>query len=177
MEGRTMTNERKLGKKMTSAVASWRVPVSGTVLLVVGAVLLAGCPKKPEVRGFAPAAPVQAKALPPSEEPLRDVFFGFNRDELSPEAKKTLDANIQWLKANPGVRITVEGFCDDRGTEAYNLTLGERRAKAVRAYLVAGGIDPGRISTKSYGKDRPFVLGNDEAAWKANRRARIVAGQ
>lgn len=171
-----MTNDRKWGK-MTSAVASWMAPVGGTVLLVAAAVLLAGCPKKPVVKSFAPAAPTQAKALPPSEEPLKDVFFGFNQDELSPEARKTLDANIQWLKANPGVRITVAGYCDDRGTEAYNLALGERRAKAVRAYLVAGGVDPSRISTKSYGKERPFVEGNDPAAWQANRRARIVAGQ
>jgi peptidoglycan-associated lipoprotein len=171
-----MANDRKLGKT-TSAVGGRGRAVWAAVLLVVGAVLLAGCPKKPEVRSFAPAAPTQAKALPSSQEPLKDVFFNFNQDELSPEARKTLDANIQWLKANPGVRITVAGYCDDRGTEAYNLALGERRAKAVQAYLVAGGIDPTRISTTSYGKERPFVLGNDPSAWQANRRARIVAGQ
>ncbi len=171
-----MANDRKV-RKMTSAVASWRAPVLGTVLLVVGAALLAGCPKKPVVKSFAPAAPTQPKALPRSQEPLKDVFFGFNQDTLSPEARKTLDANIQWLKANADVPITVAGYCDDRGTETYNLALGERRAKAVQAYLVAGGIDPARISTKSYGKERPFVLGNNPAAWAANRRARIVAGQ
>lgn len=167
-----MGNDQKSGK-----MAGWRGPVGATVLLVVGAVLLAGCPKKPVVKSFAPGAPTQPKALPPSQEPLKDVFFGFNQDELSPEARKTLDANIQWLKANPGIQITVAGYCDDRGTEAYNLALGERRAKAVQAYLVAGGIDAARISTKSYGKERPFVVGNDPAAWAANRRARIVAGQ
>jgi peptidoglycan-associated lipoprotein len=168
-------NKRPKEKQRASAVGGWGRAVWGAVLLVVGAVLLAGCPKKPEVRSFAPTKP--AEVVPPALEPLKDVFFGFNQDELSPEARKTLDANIQWLKANPGVRITVAGYCDDRGTDAYNLALGDRRARAVRAYLVAGGIDPTRISTTSYGKERPFVLGNDEAAWKANRRARIVAAQ
>ena len=170
-------NKRPEEKQRASAAGGWGRAVSGAVLLVMGTVLLAGCPKKPVVKSFAPAAPTQPKALPPSQEPLKDVFFNFNQNELTPEARKTLDANIQWLKANPDVQITVAGYCDDRGTEAYNLALGERRAKAVQAYLVAGGIDPARISTKSYGKERPFVLGNNPAAWKANRRARIVAGQ
>lgn len=168
-------NKRPEERQRASAVGGWGRAACGAVLFVVGAVLLVGCPKKPVVKSFAPTKP--AKVVLPAQEPLKDVFFGFNQDELSPEARKTLDANIQWLKANPGVRITVAGYCDDRGTEDYNLVLGERRAKAVRAYLVAGGIDPARISTKSYGKERPFVLGNDPAAWKANRRARIVAAQ
>lgn len=170
-------NERPGKKQRASTGGAWGRPVVGVLSLLIGAVLLAGCPKKPEVQSFAPAAPAQAKALPPSQGPLKDVFFGLNQDDLSPEAQKALDENIQWLKANPGIRITVEGYCDDRGTDAYNLALGERRAKAVRAYLVAGGIDPTRISTKSYGKDRPFVVGNNPAAWQANRRARLVAAQ
>lgn len=170
-------NKRPEEKQIASAVGGWRRPVVGALSILVGAVLLAGCPKKPEVKSFAPPAPAQAKALPPSQGPLKDVFFGLNQDELSAEAKKALDENIQWLEANPGVRITVEGYCDDRGTDAYNLALGDRRAKAVQAYLVAGGIDPARISTTSYGKERPFVLGNNPAAWQANRRARLVAAQ
>ncbi|MEE8502916.1 MAG: OmpA family protein, partial [candidate division NC10 bacterium] len=78
---------------------------------------------------------------------------------------------------NPDVRVTIEGHTDERGTPEYNRALGDRRATAVRDYLVAGGIDSTRISTLSYGKERPFVLGTDESAWKWNRRGHFVAAQ
>jgi peptidoglycan-associated lipoprotein len=124
-----------------------------------------------------PEAGVRAEAgagAAGGEGPLKDVFFDFDTAVLSADAKKTLDADIQWLKANPAVQIRVEGHCDERGTNEYNLALGEQRAKAVRDYLVAGGIDPKRIATISYGEERPFVLGHDEAAWKWNRRGHLV---
>ncbi|MBW8058719.1 MAG: peptidoglycan-associated lipoprotein Pal, partial [candidate division NC10 bacterium] len=93
---------------------------------------------------------------------------------LREDAKQALDANVQWLKANSEARITVEGHCDERGTNEYNVALGQRRARAVRDYLVAGGIDAKRITTISYGEERPFVQGHDESAWKWNRRGHFV---
>ncbi|MGH7422702.1 MAG: peptidoglycan-associated lipoprotein Pal, partial [Candidatus Methylomirabilales bacterium] len=119
-------------------------------------------------------APVQPGARPTGEGPLKDVFFDFDKAVLRDDAKQALNEDIQWLKANPAARTMVEGHCDERGTNEYNLGLGDRRAKAVRDYLVAGGIDAKRISTISYGEERPFVLGHDEAAWKWNRRGHFV---
>ncbi|MCI0483645.1 MAG: peptidoglycan-associated lipoprotein Pal [candidate division NC10 bacterium] len=121
-----------------------------------------------------PGAGVRTGGGPGTEGPLKDVFFDFDKAILTDEAKKTLDADIKWLKANPATRIAVEGHSDERGTDEYNLGLGEHRAKAVRDYLVAGGIDAKRITTISYGEERPFVLGHDESAWKWNRRAHFV---
>jgi peptidoglycan-associated lipoprotein len=106
--------------------------------------------------------------------PLKDVFFEYDRVTLTEEAKRDLDGNVTWLRANVQVRITVEGHCDERGTNEYNLALGDRRAKAVRDYLVAAGIDVRRIVTISYGEERPFNPGHDETAWRENRRAHFV---
>jgi peptidoglycan-associated lipoprotein len=102
------------------------------------------------------------------------VFFDYDRAALTDEARRTLNENVSWLKGNPQARITVEGHCDERGTAEYNLGLGDRRAKAVREYLVAAGIDGSRIRTISYGKERPFDPGHDESAWQKNRRAHFV---
>ncbi|MFQ5847198.1 MAG: peptidoglycan-associated lipoprotein Pal [Candidatus Methylomirabilales bacterium] len=106
--------------------------------------------------------------------PLKDVFFDFDKAVLTEAAKRTLNGNIRWLKANPRIRIVIEGHCDERGANEYNLALGEQRARAVRDYLVAGGIDIKRISTISYGEERPFLLGHDESTWKWNRRGHFV---
>ena len=110
----------------------------------------------------------------PGQQVLKDVFFDYDRATLSDEAKRDLDANVTWLRANPQVRITVEGHCDERGTNEYNLALGDRRAKTVRDYLVAAGVDVRRIITISYGEERPFNPGHDESAWRENRRAHFV---
>jgi len=179
-----MAKTRELqGTKGTSSVA-WQREVLGSVLLLAGALLLAGCPKKPEVatgapRAEAPAPVPEAKREPTpppaaAKEPLQDVFFDFDKAIIRDDGKQALNTDIQWLKANAAVRIKVEGHCDERGTTEYNLALGERRAKTARDYLVAGGIDAKRISTISYGKERPFVQGHDESAWKWNRRAHFV---
>lgn len=164
-----------------SWMASWRGSLLGSVLLFSVALVLAGCPKKPEVQTGAPAAgaPGPAAAAPGAPPPEaakegRDVFFDFDKSTIRPDAKATLDKNIGWLKSDSGIRVVVEGHCDERGTQEYNLALGERRAKAVKDYLVAGGIDPKRIDTISYGEERPFVLGHDESAWKWNRRGHFV---
>ena len=102
------------------------------------------------------------------------VFFGFDRSDLSGEARTTLEGQAQWLQQYPNVTVQIEGHADERGTRAYNLALGERRATAARNYLVALGIPASRITTISYGKERPAVLGSNEAAWGQNRRAVTV---
>lgn len=99
------------------------------------------------------------------------VFFDFDKYNLKPEARETLQRQADWLKKYPSVTVTVEGHCDERGTREYNLALGERRANSAKNYLVALGVDPNRIKTISYGKERPAVTGSTEAAWSQNRRA------
>ncbi|MCR9212136.1 MAG: peptidoglycan-associated lipoprotein Pal [Proteobacteria bacterium] len=99
------------------------------------------------------------------------VFFGFDQYNLSDEAQSTLQRQAAWLNANPSVTLLIEGNTDERGTREYNLALGERRATAVKNYLVTLGISPGRLSTISYGKERPVALGHNEAAWAQNRRS------
>ncbi|MCD4748668.1 MAG: peptidoglycan-associated lipoprotein Pal [Thermoanaerobaculales bacterium] len=105
---------------------------------------------------------------------LDDVFFETDRYELENQARDHLAANAKWLRQYADVKILVEGHCDERNTREYNLALGERRANAVRDYLVFLGIDPNRVQTISYGEERPFSLGRDEAAWNLNRRAHFV---
>jgi peptidoglycan-associated lipoprotein len=111
------------------------------------------------------------------KSPLKDIFFDFDKSTMRDDAKPNLNEDLQWLNANPTEQITIEGHCDERGTAEYNLGLGGRRAKAIRDYLVAAGIDARRIKTVSFGKERPFVLGQDEAAWAWNRRAHFVVGE
>ena len=105
------------------------------------------------------------------------VFFAFDSSAISLDAAEVLDTQVKWLKNNEEVKVIVQGYCDERGTREYNLALGERRANAVKQYLVSKGIAADRISVISYGKERPAVLGSNEAAWAQNRRAvTIVAG-
>lgn len=102
------------------------------------------------------------------------VFFALDSSTLSSEAQSTLEKQAAWLKQYPNVNVTVEGHCDERGTREYNLALGERRAAATKKYLVGVGITANRITTISYGKERPAVIGSDESAWGQNRRAVTV---
>ncbi|MCI5049317.1 MAG: peptidoglycan-associated lipoprotein Pal [Rickettsiales bacterium] len=102
------------------------------------------------------------------------VFFGYDSSVLSYEAQQTLDRQAEWLQQYPQVNIVMEGHCDERGTRAYNLALGERRADAARSYLVSLGVSPSRITTVSYGKERPAALGSNESSWAQNRRAVTV---
>ena len=99
------------------------------------------------------------------------VFFGFDKYDLAGEARRTLELQAAWLKKYPQYKVVVEGHADERGTREYNLALGERRANSVKDYLIALGIDPSRIETISYGKERPVALGHDEESWAKNRRA------
>lgn len=102
------------------------------------------------------------------------VFFDFDKADLKPEARTTVEALAVWLNNYPSATLTIEGHADERGTREYNLALGERRASSVRDYLVALGSDPNRLTTISYGKERPAVLGSNEEAWAQNRRGVFV---
>ena len=97
------------------------------------------------------------------------VFFDFDKAVVRSDGEETLRMQATFLKQNPGLTMTIAGHCDERGTREYNLALGERRANAARNYLISLGISPGRLSTISYGKERPIVLGHNEAAWAQNR--------
>jgi peptidoglycan-associated lipoprotein len=105
---------------------------------------------------------------------LQTVFFALDSSNLESDTKSALESNANYLKSNSNVDVQVEGHCDERGGRQYNLALGERRAKAVRDYLVALGVESKRISTISYGSERPKLEGHDEAAWSQNRRANFV---
>lgn len=108
------------------------------------------------------------------DSPLRPVFYGLDSSELDESGRATVAANAQILKKYPKWAITVEGHCDERGTAEYNLALGERRAAAVKSYLVSLGIAADRILPVSYGKEFPFDSGHTDAAWASNRRAHFV---
>ena len=98
------------------------------------------------------------------------IFFDYDKSDLSPEARATVEALAAWMSSYPATTIGIEGHCDERGTREYNLALGERRASSVHDYLVALGVAPNRLSTISYGKERPAVLGSNEESWAQNRR-------
>jgi peptidoglycan-associated lipoprotein len=103
-------------------------------------------------------APAQFREVPA----LNDIYFDFDKSEIRPDAARQLDANIDWMKSNPAALILIEGHCDERGTNEYNLALGDRRAKATLTYLVAHGVAEGRITTISYGEERPVCVGHTE---------------
>ena len=136
----------------------------------------------------APATPPPVAAAPPAPPPprpapaefksipeLRDVFFDFDKYAIRPDAARTLDANADWLKSNPSAVILIEGHCDERGTNAYNLALGERRARATQDYLVKRGVAASRITTISYGEERPGCTERNETCWAQNRRSHFLS--
>lgn len=164
------------------------------VMTAVTALLAAGCAKKPAPETTAPTAAmekpvvsempaqpagVQEQAvsdLPAAPElaavaGLQRIYFAFDQHTLSDQARDTLAGNAAWLKANPGEKVVIEGHCDERGSDEYNLALGERRALAAQSYLMSLGIDAGRLTTISYGEERPLAPGQSEDAWAQNRRA------
>jgi peptidoglycan-associated lipoprotein len=105
---------------------------------------------------------------------LQNVYFEFDRYELTPEALQTLADNARVLKAYPDAQIIIEGHCDERGTVEYNLALGDKRAKAAKDYLISLGVNPPQISTISYGKERPLDTRHSEEGWARNRRAEFA---
>lgn len=104
-------------------------------------------------------------------EAAHRVFFGFDRYDLSQQARQALQAQAKWLAANPRTTIIIAGNCDERGTREYNLALGDRRANSAKDYLTSLGVDASRISTVSYGKERPIAVCSDESCWSKNRNA------
>lgn len=179
-----------------------RCPVLSSVTLValLCMALFAGCAKEepppptPEPPRVAPQPPPPAPLPPPgpSAEALRqqrfqqamqefqnqDIYFDFDKYDLRPDARAALDKKVAFLNENGSVRVQIEGHCDERGTSEYNLVLGERRANASKQYVTTAGINTARLSTISYGKERPLDPGHDEAAWARNRRAHfVITGQ
>jgi peptidoglycan-associated lipoprotein len=151
-----------------------------TLGALAGAALLAACsnptpPPTAATTGAGTSTGVAGPA-PGSEEDLVQnvgdrVFFAFDSSAISSDAQATLDKQAQFLQRYPQDNVQVAGNCDDRGTEEYNLALGERRANAAKDYLAARGVATSRITTISYGKDRPVALGDNEQAWAQNRNA------
>jgi len=130
-----------------------------------------------------PAAPPAATAAPtarpaPSEftsvADLKDIHFDFDKYDIRPGDAKTLDGNAGWLKSNPNHLVLIEGHCDERGTNEYNLALGERRAKSTMNYLVSQGVQASRITIISYGEERPTCTQKTEECWAQNRRAHLL---
>jgi peptidoglycan-associated lipoprotein len=105
------------------------------------------------------------------------IHFALDQYDIDPTSRQILDTQVAWLTKWPDRRITIEGHADERGTREYNLALGDRRANAAKNYLAARGINPARITTISYGKERPIALGSDEASWAQNRRAVTIVLQ
>lgn len=169
--------------------------------VVLWAVLsLAGCSSttaEPELPPPAPASPsVESKAEPapvpatgrssleafqrgestatPASSPLKEIYFDFDRYDLRPDARETLKVNGDWLKANPSVVVEIEGHCDERGTNEYNMALGAKRAQAAMEYLTTLGIAANRLSTISYGEEVPACEEHTEECWQRNRRDRFI---
>ena len=168
-------------------------------LMILALVSLTGCPPpattKPEVAPTPPQATSTSKEKPataakskapasslearregkaPAVGPLKDIYFDFDRYDLKADARATLKANAGWLKANPSARVEIEGHCDERGTNEYNLALGAKRAQAARDYLITLGIAKERLSTKSYGEELPVCKEQNEGCWQKNRHDRFV---
>ena len=110
----------------------------------------------------------------PASSPLKDIFFDYDRADLRGDARDILRGNADWLKSNPSARVEIEGHCDERGTNEYNLALGAKRAQAAKEYLVSLGITGERLSTISYGEEIPVCREQAESCWRQNRRARFV---
>jgi peptidoglycan-associated lipoprotein len=109
--------------------------------------------------------------------PLEDIQFAYDQSDLTDQARATLERNAQWMRAHPSAKVRVEGPCDECGTVEYNLALGERRAQATRDYLVSLGVEASRLSTVSYGKERPLDPSSTDAAFAKNRRAHFAVSR
>jgi peptidoglycan-associated lipoprotein len=167
------------------------------IIVTIGLLPLWGCPKKAETTA-APeeqkettpvakeeqkpeAAPAQ-EAKPEAKEEakegaagLQPIYFDFDRSFIRDDARPVMKSNAEWLKANPKVKIRIEGNCDERGTKEYNQALGQRRAAAAKKYLTDLGISARRVSLISYGKEKPVCNEHNEECWQKNRRDDLVA--
>ncbi len=117
------------------------------------------------------------EAIAPVEKSLvefRDVLFDYDKYDIRTDGRAVLDSVAPWLKKNTRVKVLIEGHCDERGTNEYNLALGEKRAKAAKDYFISKGIAPSRLSTITYGEEKPICLDQSENCWQRNRRAHFV---
>jgi peptidoglycan-associated lipoprotein len=158
------------------------------LLLTLPLVFAAGCAKKARPAGVPVEEPMVGEpevTEPEATEPepptqvmemlvLDDVHFDFDMYNIRPDARETLLRHAEKLQENTGPSVLIEGHCDERGTSEYNIALGERRARSTREFLVSYGIDASRLSTLSYGEERPLDPGHDEESWARNRRAHFV---
>lgn len=155
--------------------------------LVATSFVISGCSKKeaaarpepvvekPEQPPTPPPAPPEPKVDPNVwKSEVKDVFFDFDKYELRADSRALLQENARALKEHPDAMMVLGGHCDERGTEDYNLALGQRRADAVKSYLTDLGVDGSRLQTISYGEEKPFAMGHDEAAWAQNRRVHFT---
>ncbi|MGC1483311.1 MAG: peptidoglycan-associated lipoprotein Pal [Candidatus Acidiferrum sp.] len=108
---------------------------------------------------------------------VQDAYFDFNKADIRADAREALGKTADFLRSHPELKATIEGHCDDRGSTEYNLVLGDRRAAAVKSYLVSLGISADRLNTVSYGKEKPFCTDENETCWQSNRRGHIVRAQ
>lgn len=166
--------------------------MTAKLMITAALIAVAGCAKKKPEELPPPPPPPAAEPAPEAPPPVTSsvvpgsradflqqagsdtVLFGTDLYDLDAEATATLTRQAAWLKQYPNVKATIEGHCDERGTREYNLALGDRRANAAKNFLVAQGVDASRLSTISYGKERPVAMGSDEASWAQNRRAVTV---
>ena len=126
----------------------------------------------------APPPPVEQPKGPTDDElflkEVRDAYFDYDKADIRPDARTALSKTADFLKANARFKVTIEGHCDERGSTEYNLGLGDRRASAVKQYLVSLGVPADRLSTVSFGKEKPFCMESNEACWQQNRRGHFV---
>jgi len=163
-----------------------------TATMLVSALALSACASKPKelppqptatTTTTEPTGPQMSGPAPGSQgdfiaSVISDtVHFDTDRYNIDTADQGVLQSQAQWLARYPGKMVTIEGHCDERGTRDYNIALGERRANAAKNYLVSVGVDAARITTVSYGKERPIALGSDESSWAKNRRAVTVTVQ
>ena len=141
-------------------------------LFIPGMLFLGACCHQQPAIVAPPAPPPPAAVILPG---LGDVFYDYDKSDLRADAVEQLKTNANWIKSTSGKKVVIEGHCDERGTNEYNLALGERRANSAKDYIVNLGVEPARLKTVSYGEEKPFAEGHNEEAWAQNRRAHFVA--
>lgn len=177
---------------MPTVLSLPRMNRAGTVAIVVaGALAMSACSKKPPAQlppepgtsatdtsssggGMGAATPGSQSDFVQQMMGSDTIYFALDKYDVDPEDQQALAKQAQWLAQYPNKRATIEGHADERGTREYNLALGERRANSAKNYLISLGVAPARLSTISYGKERPIALGSDEQSWARNRRAVTV---
>jgi peptidoglycan-associated lipoprotein len=156
-----------------------RVSMKLGIAAIAGSLLLTACSSTKEEAPTPVTQTQPSKIVPGSAEDFRvnvgdTVLFDLDQHSIRADAQGILQKQAAWLKQYPAVRLMVEGHCDERGTREYNLALGDRRAYAVKEYLVSLGVDAARLQTKSFGKERPVCAESDDSCWQQNRRGYSV---